>query len=305
MSKDDETPDTEELESEDTSEEEDTEEESSENEEQEESTEDEESDESEEETEEDDSTDSKTKQHIDLKRLPPELKEAGRRMLASHSKAMQRIPELIKQKVEEANVQLQQQYATAIVKAKGFDDLTNLADFKKFWEDVEGGRPYGYSSMFRKNGKAAASEDDFSAPSGDSEKGTDINSIVESLMPRIASLIKAEVGPLKEEKAKSVWADAEKNLPNFNKYRAAITAKLSQHPTLTVADAYELVAGKDRAREETLAELRKAEEKSKKIPKRSLKPGSGGTKPLSKGTIKSIEDALQHAKSDLTRASGG
>lgn len=297
---DDETPDTDETETDDTSEEEDTEESDSddtEGEEEEEATEEETSDEEEEDSE------SKPKQYLDLKKLPAELQEAGKRMLATHTKAMQAIPKLVEQKVAEAEQELQVKYSSAIIKAKGFDQLTNLPQFKKFWNDMENGKPYGYSSDFRKNGKVANTDDDFSAESK-TGKGVDIDELTERLLPQMQKLVEQAVQPLRDDKNKSAWEQAEKNLPGFSKHRAAITAKLAEHPTLTLTEAYELVAGRDRVGDEVRNELKKAEERARKIPKKSLKPGSVGTKPLTKDTIKSIDDALAHARKDMIGASG-
>jgi hypothetical protein len=300
---DENTEDTEDEISDDTSEEEDTEEEDSEDTEEEESTETEESDEDEdEEDSEEDESDSKTKQHIDLKKVPAELQEAAKRMLASHTKAMQRIPELIKQKVAEAEENLQVQYSSAIIKAKGFDNLTNLPMFKAFWADVENGRPYGFSSKFRKNGKSASAEDDDSANFDEGGKFNE-ESFLSKLDERIARGIQSALGPIKEEKAKSAWKDAEDHLPNFNKYRAAVTAKLADHPTLSIAEAYDMVAGKENVKAKLIEELRKAEEKGKKIPKKTLKPGGSSAKKLTDATIKSIDDALSHARRDVLGAS--
>lgn len=288
---DDEAPDTEELETEETVEED----ESTSDDDSEDTGNEEESTDDSDETEDGEEESSETEQYLDLKSLPPQLREAGRRMLANHTKAMQRIPKLVQQKLSEAQDQLQVQYSAAIIKAKGFDDLVNHPNFQKFWDDIDNNRPYGYSADAKMNGKNDEAEGGKVA-----SETLSADAIAKAIMPQVQKMINEAVGPIRKQEHLNAWKDAESRLPNFGKHRAAITAKLASHPTLSIDEAYDLVAKKDIVDKNVSDALAKATSTAKKIPGKSLKPGGvAGGSAISKATAKTIEEAIGLARKDM------
>lgn len=291
------TADTEDTESEDTSEEESSEEEDTED--TEESSE--EGEESEETEEEESTEEDSSEQIIDLKKVPPQLREIAKRMQASHTKAMQKVKSQFEGWKTSTEKELQEAYSAAIVKAKGFDQLTKLAQFQTFWADMEAGRPYGYSSDFRKNTKSK-SEDDSST---DSEGKVDVESLMKQLTPVITKVVEDAVGPLRSVHISNQWKSAEENLPNFTKYKARITALISEHPTLSLEQAYKLAAPDEEVSKKVSEALKKAKEDSKKVPRTTLKPGSSGIKTLTTETVDDIGSAIRLASKKLLGAVGG
>lgn len=259
--------------------------------------------ESEEEGESDTSGSEDKTQYLDLKTVPPQLQSAAKKMLASHTKTMQKLHKKYEDQLATKTQELQEEYSQVIVKGAGFDKIVKLPGWEKFWEDVQNGNPYGYSSDFRKNGKDSSEEEDSSAEAGGKTLSAD--ALAKSLMPSIRKMIDDAVGPFRTERANNVWADAEKNLPNFPKYKARVTEILTKHPTLSIQEAYERASEKDRVNDAVQKALKEAQETSKKIPK-TLKPGtSGGKKEIDKKTVDSIDKALNLAHHDLIGASGG
>jgi hypothetical protein len=291
-----------EVDSKDTSEEEDTEEDTEDQEQGEEEDTSDETDEEDESTEEDDEKvedEDKVEQHIDLKTVPPQLREAAKRMLASHTKAMQKIPALVENAKKEVVAELQDAYSEVLVKASGFDKIIKLPAWEQFWDDMTNGREYGHSSRFRENGKTK-SEDDSSA----SDDGkVSVQDLVKQLTPALRKMVEVELGPIKKERANALWSDAEKNLPNFKMYKAKVTEILLKYPDMPIEDAYTLAGG----RKEAAAKATKdSKEIVKKLPK-TLKPGGSGSdrKPLSDKTVNSIEQALALASRDILSSRGG
>lgn len=261
--------------------------------------------ESEEEEESDTSEEGEDKpQYLDLKNVPPQLQAAAKKMLATHTKTIQKLHKKYEEQLTLKTQELQEEYSQVIVKGAGFDKIIKLPGWEKFWEDVQNGNPYGYSSDFRKNGKDSSEEEDSSAEAGGKTLSAD--ALAKSLMPSIRKMIDDAVGPFRTERANNVWADAEKNLPNFPKYKARVTEILTKHPTLSIQDAYERASEKDRVNDAVQKALKDAQETSKKIPK-TLKPGtaSGGKREIDKKTVDSIDKALNLARHDLIGATGG
>lgn len=259
----------------------------------------EESETDEEESTDDSADDEEVEQHIDLKNVPPQLRDAAKAMLKSHTKAMQKVAKSVQDRVAAAEAKLQDEYSEVIVRATGFNKIVSLPEWKKFEEDViRNRRPYGYSSEFRQNGKRSE-EDDSSAPSGG--KAITAESIMKELGPAIVNLIDERMAPDRKRQSDALWEDAEKNLPNFRKYKAAVTRTLTEHPSLTIKQAYTLVTG---GKEDVQKEVKEGKEIAKKLPK-TLKGGSGGgSKPLSEKTIESIDAALALAMREPSRRGG-
>lgn len=232
------------------------------------------------------------KPYIDVKSLPPQLREIGKRMLDSHTKAMAKIPKLVEEKMEE----LQNAYSEVLVKASGFDKVVKIPGFDKFFEDAQNGRGYGYSSDFRTSAKPKQEDD--SSDSSDEKVTTE--SLMKQLTPVIRKLITDEVGPIKKDSSKALWEDAEKNLPNFKLYKAKVTQIMLKHPSLSIPEAYSLATeGK-----EAVKKVVKESKEVKKLP-RTLKPGGSGNRPLSEATVNSIDDALRLASRDHLNKRGG
>jgi hypothetical protein len=237
------------------------------------------------------------KQYIDLKSVPPQLQIAAKKMLASHTKAMQKVSTKVEEQVATKMEELNNAYSQVLVKAGGFDKITQLPAWEQFWDDMQNGREYGYSSRFRANGKTEPEVDASAA----SEGKVSVESIVKQLTPAIRKMIESEVGPIKKDHAKTLWDAAEK-LPNFKLYKAKVTEIMLKHPTLSLEEAYEMAGGRKEALNKVIKEDK---EIIKKLP-RTLKPGSGGGsgKPLSEKTVNSIEDALNLASRDLATRGG-
>jgi len=267
-------------------------------------TESESEEEEEEESDTSDEQEEETKQYLDLKSVPPQLQIAAKKMLASHTKTMQKLHKKYEGALTEKTQELQDKYSEVIVKGAGFDKIVKLQGWEKFWDDVSNGHPYGYSSDFRKNGKDSSEEEDSSAEADG--KTFSAEALAKRLMPSFRKMIEDAVGPIRQERAQNVWADAEKNLPNFKKYKAEVTSILTKHPTMSINDAYDKASEKDRMNEAVDKALKDAQETGKKIPKKTLKPGSsgGGRRELSKDTVDSIDKALSFAHRDLIGSGG-
>lgn len=231
-------------------------------------------------------------QILDLTKVPPSLKEAARRMLSTQTKTLAKLKKNYEDQVANLEKEYGERYSDAIVKAKGFDNLTNLPVFKQFWNDYENNRPYGYSSEFRNNKASNNSNDE----EGSASPKLTTESILKELAPAIESIIDRKLEPMNRMSSRKIWEDAEKTLPNFSKYRAAITAKIADHPTLSIEEAYDLVSSKDREKAAASKAVKEASEAGKKIPKKTLKPGSSGSpKMVDRSTVKDINAALNLA----------
>ena len=249
----------------------------------------EEDEEEEEKKEEDDG-----KQYLDLNKVPAPLREAAKRMLATHTKTQQKFKRELEEHKSTLESEFNDKYSGAIVKAEGFDQLRSLPGFDEFYKDIENGKGYGYSSEYRRNNNNNRSADD-EDDSGTSNNGVSMDEILKRLDASVKKAVADAVLPLKQERNKSVWEDAEKSLKDFKKYKAEITAIITKHPTMTIEDAYDKASSKDRQAEAIRKALTDAADTSKKIPKKTLKPGSGGKTVVSTKTIKSINDALSMA----------
>lgn len=297
-------PDTNTDDSDETSEEEATEEEEVEDQEQgeEETDESEETEEEEEESTEEESeeeVEDESKQYIDLKTVPAQLQVAAKKMLASHTKAMQKASAKVEAEIERRTGELEQQYQQAIVQSAAFNKIITWPDWNKFYEDSQAGRPYGYSSSFRSNGESKSKGDS----SVESDGKVSADSIMKELTPAILKIVNGAIDPIRQNSAKALWDSAEKNLPNFNKYRTQITSIMTQNPTLTLEQAYKL-AKPDNDKEAVQKVIDDSKKIAKKLPK-TLKPSGGGSRPLSDKVVKSVDDALNLAKRDLVGGRSG
>jgi len=236
-------------------------------------------------------------QYIDLKAVPPQLQIAAKKMLASHTKAMQKVAV----QVEEAKQDLQNQYSQHVVKAAGFDRIIQLPGWENFYNDMQNGKPYGYSSEFRNSTESSPPTNKKGEASAPADGKVNVDDIVQRLTPAISKMIERAIEPMKADRNRTLWADAEK-LPNFKLYKTKITELMTKHPTLSLQEAYEMAGGKNEAVNKALKDATAA---AKKLP-RPLKPGnSGGTKPLSEKVVNTIDDALNLASRELSGTRGG
>lgn len=240
-------------------------------------------------------------QVLDLAKLPPQLREAGKRMQATLQKEREKQKVALAKYKSELEEQLGIEFAQHVQYAKGFQNIVNVPGFKEFWADFKAGNPYGYTSLYNRNpsNKESSDEDDSSA---DSEGKISVDAVVKKVMSQIGPMIQKEIAPIQQLHAKTTYENAEKNLPNFNKYRAKIT-QLMTDEGMSMERAYTIASEPDRIKAAVDKALQDAHATAAKLNKnKTTKPSigskSGGT--LSKKTINSIEDAVNSALSGLS-----
>lgn len=242
-------------------------------------------------------------QFLDLAKLPPQLREAGKRMQATLQKEREKQKQSLEQYKNELEEKLGIEYAQHVQYAKGFQNIVNVPGFKEFWADFKAGNPYGFTSVYNRNpsNRESSDEDDSSA---DSEGKISVDAVVKKVMSQIGPMIQKEIAPIQQLHAKTTFENAEKNLPNFNKYRAKIT-QLMTDEGLSMERAYEIASGPDKVKEAVDKALKDAHAAASKLKTtKTTKPsvGSKGGGTLSKTTINSIDDAVNDA---INRLSGG
>ena len=161
-------------------------------------------------------------------------------MRQTQTKTLEKYKKDFEGQVTQLEKDLQVKYSEAVVKSVGFDKLTNHPMFATFWNDLESGKPYGYSSEFRKGNSKDDTEAEGSAESNG--KGVTVESIMKQLLPAIDKVIERKLGPINQERSQKIWTDAEK-LPDFNKHRACGRGFLSRGNT---AGAKLPLRGRDR-----------------------------------------------------------
>lgn len=244
-------------------------------------------------------------QYIDLKNVPPQFKEAATRMLSGLQKAHTQLRKDAKQAIGKYQDQLATEFAEDVQLAQGFRQLIQTPGFREFYTDLQDRKPYGYSSVYNKGDVSKSNEGDEDDSSASSEKGNlSMDKILARVEQHIGKVIDARLGPIAKNQARNALADAEKNLPNFNKYRPQVVKLMSQHPTLSVEDAYNLASEKDRTDLAIANALKKAKETSKVLAKhRTTKPSAGGgtsttTVPKS---VKDIREAVTLATRQISK----
>jgi len=230
-----------------------------------------------------------SEQYLDLKNVPAPLKSAAKKMLASHTKAMQKLQKQFEGKVTTLEQDMQDKYSEAIVKSAGWDKLTKIPEFVKWWE------AYSSGTLESRPNRKNDSEEDESFAEDKKEGG-----ISEAKIAKIVNqAVAAAIAPYRNKEANDAWSDAEKNLPNFKKYKADVTSYLSRHPTLSIKEAYDFVSAKDREKEAVQKAMDEVKKTTKKIPKTLKSGSSGGKKDLDRSTIKSLDDAIAAARRGL------
>lgn len=259
-------------------------------------------DQSEESTEEAESIEGEDiKQYLDLNKVPPQLKESAARMLKGLSKAHQKLRADFEGYKREFESSLSTQFSQQLVQAKALQQLANLPEFKQFYADLQSSRPYGFSSVYnRSNGESPKGNgSDNSVESG----GVSVETVMKALLPQIQGMIENAVTPLRTAATNTVWDSAEKNLPNFGKYKAHITALIQDNPKLTLEQAYTIAAGKDIVNDAVAKALKEAKTTTMKLKNnRTEKPSSGnsGGKVLAPRAVKNIAEAITLARRQST-----
>lgn len=278
------------------------------------STEDDSTEESDTEEESDDSSsdgeeeesDEDVEQILDISKLPPQLREAGRRMQKTLTKGREKQKAQLEKYKTELEEQLNTEYSRHIQQSKGFEALANAPGFREFYADLRAGLPYGHSSVFNKGTRPNADGESSSGDdsSADADGKIDVNKLMNTILAKVEQVVDAKIAPFQHQAVKTTFADAEKNLPNFNKYRAKIT-QLMQDEGMSIQRAYEVASEKDRIAKAVADALKDANAAAKKLGNnKTIKSGTAsktsGT--MNKRTVKDIDEAVSLA---LTSFSGG
>lgn len=237
-------------------------------------------------------TSSDSEQYLDLKAVPAPLKEAAKRMLASHTKAMQKV----KAEYSKLEEHLGTKYSQSIIKSKALDQLANNPNFQLLISDIEDHKPYGYSSTFNaRNGKSAVEDEDDSENTGKSSSKVDMKKI-NALVDKV---VRDAIKPIYEKEARSSWDSAKKTFPDFEKYKPDITATLQRFPDMTLEEAYKFVTrddAVDRAKREITSKTKEDVEALRKKPKTEKSSSGGGEAGgLSSKTVKTVKEAIEFA----------
>lgn len=254
------------------------------------------SDETESEEQSADSSEETPEQIIDLAKVPPALREAAKRMQNTLRKEREKQNKW-KSEIEE---KLGLEYAQHVQLSHGFQRLVNTPGFAEFWNDLKAGNPYGHSSMYNR-GNGNSESGDGGDSSADSEGKISVDAVVSQVMKRIGAEIDKKIAPLQQQNAKTTLENAEKNLPNFKKYRPKIT-ELMESEGMTLDRAYQVASEPDRIQQAVQDAINKANNAAKTLGKNKTTKPSVGTKgggALGKKTIKSIDEAVASALADL------
>lgn len=237
-------------------------------------------------------------QFVDLKNVPPQFKEAAKRMLAGYTKAQQNLRAKVSEEQKQFESKLSTEFSAAVRKSKAFDEIINNPNFQQWWADIEANRPYGYSSVFNKGG---AKESSAREEASGTEEGTiSVDALMEKITPAIEKVVRTMTAPLVQQHAKLTWEQAEKSLPNIHKYKAEITDILQQFPNMPLEKAYRMASEEDRINEAVAKALKDAQTTTDKLKTTRTEKGNvGGGKTLAPKTIKNLREAITLAKQQM------
>lgn len=242
-------------------------------------------DESEEEASEEEGSEKEeeVEQFTDPNKVPPQLREAFRGMQAKYTKRMQALAQDVR-------------YSEA------FQELLRMPEFKQFADDLDNRRPYGYSSEFRQNGSDRSGKDEEREEDGDSiqvgEGKVSMKALAKALLPMLDQVISAKIAPLHDKEAARTLRQLERDDPDFDDYRPALTRLMRRHPTMTIEEAYELVSGKssDLPKRPSGKIDKEAVEKGKKARTEGSGAARGsGVNTVTPKTAKTLREAIEWA----------
>ena len=218
-------------------------------------------------------------------KLPKELQPLGKKMQASLTKAIQRY----KKAYEDRTDELSTRYARAIKAESALSVLSEQEAFKMYLADARENRPYGYSSVYNRG--TTNKEEDNSSSNGDEKLSS------AKLERMIQAAVVRAIEPFAKSQASMTRAQLEKNLPNFNRYRAEIE-ELVQTEGLSVERAYLAASEKDRMAEAIEAAVKQGKKDIKRIPRTEGK-SAAGSRGLTMKPAKTLREALNFASSQV------
>lgn len=231
----------------------------------------------------------KVEQYIDLDKVPANLKDSAKRMLASHTKAMQKVQSDYK-KLEE---HLGTKYSQAIIKSKALEQLANNPNFQLLISDIESGKPYGYSSTFNTRNGRDKSED-----TEGEEEGTSTKVDMKKITAAVNKAVREAVRPIYDREAQNSWEHARKTFPDFDKYKPDITAAIQRFPDMSLEEAYEFVSRKDAvtlAKREITSKTKEDVDKLRSKPRTEKSSSGGGSGVLNSKVAKTVKEAIEFA----------
>ena len=216
--------------------------------------------------------------------VPKELQSHYKKMIDAVKKERGKL----KEEVKSLENELGTKYSQFVIKGKALDALSVNPQFQQFYADLEANRPYGYSSVFNKGGKVKEVEADDTEDTGKELTEGRVEKLVERAISK-------HIRPLLESRAKDSYALAEKNLPNFARYKPAITEILQSNPNMSLTDAYKLASYDDRVSETDKALDKKDSDDVDRLRKKPRSEGktTGRSDTLAAPAAKTIREAIQ------------
>lgn len=190
---------------------------------------------------------------LDVAKLPKELLPLGKRMMASLTKKSQKL----KQEYDDRVAELSTRYARSIRAEKALSILSETESFKMFLADARASKPYGFSSAYNR-GSTNKSEESTSS-NGDG------NISEEKIGAMVERAVASAIEPFVRSYANQSRSQLEKNLPNFNKYRAEIE-ELEQEG-IPLERAYQIASEKDRVAAAVAEAVKQGKKDVKRIPR--------------------------------------